>query len=187
MGKLHMTITAKRWGFSALAGIAALGVAAAATPAKAEISADTPGAQKAVDLMKMWVNAGAPNGAFTYKDLSGNDAKGSFDADIMPLFTTNAIWGDDTLACTSCHMGNTEESLHEMDLTSYEGMMKGGDVLSSPPGVPLFGQSKVGATDYKWDNSKMRHRLRDNRMPPGIEFDITEENRDGPIVLHGSN
>jgi len=31
----------------------------------------------------------------------------------------------------------------------------------------------------------MKERLRNNRMPPNIEFDITEENRDGPIVLRG--
>jgi hypothetical protein len=63
--------------------------------------------------------------------------------------------------------------------------MQGGDVLSKPPGVPLLGQSKIGAKDYNWDKSKMKERLRNNRMPPGIHFDITEENRDGPIVFRG--
>jgi hypothetical protein len=58
-------------------------------------------------------------------------------------------------------------------------------VLSEPPGVPLFGQSAVGETDYDWEHSKMKERLRNNRMAPGWEFDITEENRDGPMILVG--
>ena len=32
---------------------------------------------------------------------------------------------------------------------------------------------------------KMRERLRNNRMPPGIEFDPTEANRDGPTIMVG--
>ena len=72
-----------------------------------------------------------------------------------------------------------------MDLGSYEGIIAGGDRLSEPPGVPLFGQSEIGDTDFDWSHSKMKERLRDNRMPPGMPFDITEANRDGPIVLVG--
>ena len=158
----------------------------AAFPAMAEVAESTPGAVKAVELMGAWVKAGAPNGKFSYKDLSGNDAVGTFDVDVLPLFTKENIWGDNLAACSSCHSGNTEESLHEMDLTTYEGVLKGGDVLAKPPGVALLGQSAVGKTDFDWGHSKMKARLRDNRMPPGIEFDITEENRDGPIVLHGN-
>ena len=158
---------------------------AVSMPAMAEVTESTPGAIKAVDLMAAWVGTGAPNGAFSYKDISGNATSATFDADILPLFTVEGIWGktadgEDTAPCASCHTGNTEDSLHEMDLTSYAGIMLGGDVLAKPPGVPLFGQSKVGATDYNWGHSKMKGRLRNNRMPPNIEFDITEENRDGP-------
>lgn len=161
--------------------------AVAVMPAQAEVMDSTPGAIKAVDLMGTWVSAGAPNGKFSYKDMSGNDTAATFDADILPLFTKDNIWGDDLPSCASCHSGNTEESLHEMDLTSYKGIMLGGDVLAQPPGVPLFGQSKVGETNYDWGHSKMRDRLRNNRMPPGIEFDITEENRDGPCNVNADN
>lgn len=146
-----------------------------------------PGAQKAVDLIGMWVKAGAPNGFFTYTDLRGNPAPGNFETDILPLFTEHGIWAQGTASCASCHSGNTESSLHEMDLTSYEGIMRGGDVLSNPPGVALFGESAIGATDYDWSHSKMKERLRNNRMPPGIKFDITETNRDGPCVNVGHN
>jgi len=159
----------------------------AAAPAMAEVMESTPGAIKGVDLMAAWVEAGAPNGKFSYNDMSGNSTAATFDTDILPLFTKDNIWGDDLPSCASCHSGNTEESLHEMDLTSYAGMMIGGDALAKPPGVPLFGQSKVGATDYNWGHSKMKLRLRDNRMPPGIEFDITEENRDGPCKINKDN
>ena len=63
--------------------------------------------------------------------------------------------------------------------------LTGGDALSEPPGVPILGQSEFGATDYDWANSKLRERLRNNRMAPGVEFDITEENRDGPVIMVG--
>jgi len=169
-------------------------VAVTSMPAMAEISGSTPGAQNAVTLMGMWVGAGAPNGAFTYKDISGNDAHGTFDADILPLFTKEGIWGNDAdgdalPACNSCHTGVTEESAHEMGLGSYEDIMAGGDSLAKPPGISLFAPyearkahkgEKPADLKMGWATSTMRHRLRDNRMPPGVEFDITEENRDGP-------
>jgi hypothetical protein len=59
-------------------------------------------------------------------------------------------------------------------------------VLSEPPGVPILGQSAVGETDFDWDHAKLRGRMRNNRMPPGIPFDITEANRDGPVILAGT-
>jgi hypothetical protein len=144
------------------------------------VDESTPGAIKAVDLMAAWVNSGAPKKGFTYTDMSGNDTLGTFDADILPLMTEDNIWGPDTASCVSCHFDNSEDSYHEMDLSSYEGLMRGADVNEQPPGVPLFGQSAIGAADYDWGHSKMKERLRNNRMPPAIEFDITEENRNGP-------
>ncbi|MFC1674172.1 hypothetical protein ACFL12_08615, partial [Pseudomonadota bacterium] len=57
--------------------------AVAAAPAMAEIDESTPGAIKAVDLMAAWVNAGVPNGKFTYTDMSGNATTGTFDRDIL--------------------------------------------------------------------------------------------------------
>ena len=134
---------------------------------------------RAVDLIAAWVEAGAPE-----TDAFG-EYNGTFADNVLPLFTENGAWYEGSQACTGCHFANSEASYHEMDLSSFAGIMAGGDVLSEPPGVPLFGQSEVGATDYDWEHSKLRERLRNNRMPPGIEFDITEENRDGPIILAG--
>ena len=84
---------------------------------------------------------------------------------VLPLFTEDGVWFDGAQACTGCHFANSENSYHEMDLSSYAGIMSGGDVLSEPPGVPLLGQSEVGATDYDWEHAKLKERLRNNRMP----------------------
>ena len=167
---------------SLAAGVFIMSAAAIITSsaASAAITEKTPGAVKGVKLLEAWVKSGAPNGAFTYKDMSGNETKATFDTDIMPLFNTDNIWGEDTSACTACHTAKPDEAAHELDLTSYKGMMKGADTISKPPGVGIFGESKIGATDYNWGHSKLKGRLRNNRMPPGAEFDMTEENRDGP-------
>ena len=140
------------------------------------------GAITAVELLDQWVNAGAPNSDFTYHDITGNEHQASFDKDVLTLFTKSNKWFKNQQSCSSCHFSNGENSFHEMDLSSYEGLMHGGDVLSKPPGVPLFGEAAIGDTNYDWTHSKLRGRLRDNRMPPGWPFDITETNRDGPCV-----
>jgi hypothetical protein len=140
-------------------------------------------AAKAVDLIAAWVDAGASETeAFEYEGTDGNAYQASYEMDILPLFTESGVWYEGSQACTGCHFANTETSYHEMDLTSYKGIMKGGDVLSEPPGVPLLGQSEVGANDFDFGGSKLRARLRNNRMPPGWPFDITETNRDGACV-----
>ncbi|MDP1545420.1 MAG: hypothetical protein Q8L87_05305, partial [Anaerolineales bacterium] len=151
------------------------------------VELSTPGdAIHAVDIIGDWVNAGAPEtGEFNYTGIDGNSYTATFEADILPLFTQNNVWFDGAQACTGCHFANTENSYHEMDLTSYEGIVTGADSLSSPPGVSILGASAVGATDFDWAHSKLRERMRNNRMPPGWTFDITEVNRDGLCVEVG--
>ena len=136
----------------------------------------------AVDLIGAWVEGGAPNGEFDYVGQDGNTYQGTFDVDILPLFTQSSIWGPNTMACTSCHYANSEESYHEMNLSSYEGIRAGVDVLEDPPGGSLLGESSPGAGDFDWENSELRHRLRDNRMPAHAPFIIDESNRDGPLL-----
>lgn len=133
---------------------------------------------RAVDLIGAWVDAGAPNGDFNFVAEDGNTYAANFEADVLPLFTTPGAWFEGSQACTDCHYDNSEDSYHEMDLSSYDGILLGGDVLSKPPGEAI-----VVAGD--WEGSKLRGRLRNNRMPPGWEFDLTEENRDGPTILAG--
>ena len=143
---------------------------------------------RAVDILEAWVSAGAPEEEpFTYVGIDGNKYEGEYQVDIHPLFSKNDIWFDGSQACSGCHFGNLESSYHEMDLGTYEGILKGGDVLSDIPGVPILGQSEVGVSDYDWAVSKLKERLRNNRMPPGWPFDISETNRDGPCVEVSSN
>ncbi|MCP5096847.1 MAG: hypothetical protein GY943_14955, partial [Chloroflexi bacterium] len=140
-------------------------------------------AAKAVDLLGAWVEAGAPEtDAFNYTGRDGDTYQGFYAIDIQPLFSNQDIWFDGSRACDSCHFANNAASAHEMDLSSYEGVIAGADVVEDPPGVSILGESEPGAGDYDWGHSKLRERLRNNRMPPGWEFDITEENRDGPTL-----
>ncbi|MEO8355114.1 MAG: hypothetical protein ABI621_04305, partial [Chloroflexota bacterium] len=146
-----------------------------------EVKLDEYGCEEtAVGLIGAWVEAGAPNGAFEY-----GGAALTFERDVLPFFTQNNVWFDGSQACSGCHFAASENSYHQMDLSSYEGILTGADSLDSPPGVSILGESSSGAGDFDWDHSKLRERLRNNRMAPGWEFDITEGNRNGPLVLAG--
>ena len=140
------------------------------------------GATTIVGLIGQWVEAGAPDSDFMYSDIHGDKFMANFDEDVLTLFTQSGKWFKNQQACSTCHFNNTENSFHEMDLTSHKGLMGGGDVLSKPPGVPLFGEKSIGSKKYNWEKSKMKARMRNNRMPPGWQFDISEANRDGPCV-----
>jgi hypothetical protein len=135
---------------------------------------------RAVDLIATWVESGVPE-----SDPFG-DYNATFDENVLPLFTEDGAWFEGSQACTGCHFANSENSYHEMDLSSYAGILAGADVLEEPPGVSILGESEAGAGDYDWESAKLHARLRNNRMPPGWEFDITEENRDGPLVMAGT-
>ncbi len=137
----------------------------------------------AVDLIAAWVEAGAPEtDAFDYEGVDGNAHQATFEADILPLFTQNNLWFDGSQACVGCHFAASENSYHQLNMSTYEGIITGADSLESPPGVSILGQATSGEGDFDWDHSKLRERLRNNRMPPGWEFDITEANRNGPCV-----
>ena len=138
---------------------------------------------KAVSLIGAWVNGGAPEtAAFDFNAEDGSECEGTFEADVLPLFTTTNAWFGGSEACTGCHFGLNENSYHEMDLSSYAGIMAGADTLEDPPGEALLGESEPGATDYDWSHSGLRARLRNNRMPPGVPFDLTDQNRNGPTL-----
>jgi hypothetical protein len=137
----------------------------------------------AVDIIGAWVNSGVPETeSFDYEGMDGDTYQATFDVDVLPLFTSAGVWFENSPSCASCHFGLNENSAHEMDLTSYAGILAGADTLEDPPGEALLGESEPGATDYDWGHSGLRRRLRNNRMPPGFPFDPTEENRDGPTL-----
>lgn len=138
---------------------------------------------KAVDLVGFWVDGGSPESeSFDFTAVDGTECEGTFEVDVLPLFTAPGAWFTNSPNCTSCHFGNTETSAHEMDLSTHAGILTGADALEAPPGVSVLGESGPGAGDFNWEESELRKRLRDNRMPPGMPFDITEENRDGPTL-----
>ncbi len=141
---------------------------------------------RAVDLIAAWVEGSSPNGAFDFTAEDGSACEGTFEADIQPLFMQNGAWFEGSQACVGCHFAASENSYHQLNMSTYEGIMTGADSLESPPGVSILGQAEVGKGDFDWDHSKLRERLRNNRMPPGWEFDITEENRNGPCVEVGA-
>ncbi|HLA08911.1 MAG TPA: hypothetical protein VJ022_15825, partial [Anaerolineales bacterium] len=95
------------------------------------------------------------------------------------------MWFEGSQACSGCHFAASENSYHQLNLSSYEGIMTGADSLEEPPGVSILGESEPGKGDFDWSASKLRARLRNNRMAPGWVFDITEGNRNGPLILAG--
>ena len=127
----------------------------------------------------------------------------SFKNDILPLFSNTdgaGAWfnydsgrdedGANTpykTACGSCHAGDVnndgEEACppecHLMDLNTHAGWLAGADITDPDGAHPILGESFAGATDYDWGHSKLKKRLRNNRMPPGIPFNIDETNRNG--------
>ena len=94
-------------------------------------------------------------------------------------------------ACGACHAGDVDgdgeevcpPECHLLDLNTRAGWIAGADGGTAP----ILGESSVGATDYDWSHAKLRQRLRNNRMPPGIPFNIDEANRDGgDVILAGA-
>ncbi|MEW5940014.1 MAG: hypothetical protein AB1750_10155 [Chloroflexota bacterium] len=171
--------------------LAACGVATAPPTALPTATAAPPtnipdqsgAAAYAVDLIAAWVNAGAPEtGAFDYEGVDGNTYQATFEVDILPLFTQNNVWFEGSQACAGCHFAASESSAHQLNLSNYEGIRAGADSLEEPPGVSILGESEPNTGDFDWDHSKLRERLRNNRMPPGWEFDVTEANRNGPCI-----
>lgn len=110
-----------------------------------------------------WINQGAQNDQH-------------FKNEVLPLFKTENAFGPGTPACTLCHMSNQEPpSFHELDLTSYEGIMLGADSVAK--GVAK--STKVIIPGKPGESGVWQH-LAENRMPPGIS---PTENRDHPNTL----
>ncbi len=81
---------------------------------------------KAMELVGAWVDAGYPEtDPFLFADVSGNPCEGTFDADIMPLFSESNVWFPASLSCTSCHNAAFKEGLGGLDFTSYTGILAG--------------------------------------------------------------
>ena len=104
-------------------------------------------------------------------DGARNDAH--FARNVLPLFRTDNAFAPDTPACTTCHMSNQEPpSFHELDLSSYAGIMLGADSVAKG----VHNASKVIIPGKPDDSSLFQHLVED-RMPPGI---APTEDRDHP-------
>ena len=124
------------------------------------VSFDVPTDSYAINLVEDWIRGGAPNDA-------------NFAENVLPLFSTEGAFAPDSPACTDCHMSNQEPpSFHELDLSSYEGIMLGADSVAK--GVDNATKVVIpGAPEL----SGVWQHLAENRMPPGIS---PFENRDHP-------
>jgi len=111
--------------------------------------------------VKEWIEAGAKNDS-------------NYQNNIQPLWSTKGAFGS-PLSCTDCHMSNQEPpSFHELDMTSYKGVMLGADsIAKAEEGLPPVKIVKPGDSA----GSKLYQRLTQNRMPAGIS---PAENRDHP-------
>lgn len=123
------------------------------------VSTDTP----AYAAVRRWIVDGAPN-----------DTR--FAKDVLPLFSRDNVFAPGTPACTTCHMSNQEPpSFHELDLSSYEGIMLGADSVAKG----VNNATKVVIPGQPEASGLFQHLVED-RMPPGIS--PTEE-RDHPNTL----
>ena len=123
------------------------------------VSTDTP----AYAAVHRWIAEGAPN-----------DAR--FARDVLPLFSRDNVFAPGTPACTTCHMSNQEPpSFHELDLSSYEGIMLGADSVAKG----VNNATKVVIPGQPEASGLFQHLVED-RMPPGIS---PTEDRDHPNTL----
>lgn len=104
---------------------------------------------------------------------NGANKDDHFQKNILPLFNTANVFGENTPACSECHMSNQEPpSFHELDLTSYEGIMLGADSVAK--GVDHATKVIIPG---KPEMSGVFQHLAEDRMPPGID---PTEDRDHP-------
>ena len=130
------------------------------------VSYDYPNNTKAHMAVYDWIKAGAANDA-------------NFNKNVLPLFAKEDAFGATSQSCVDCHMSNEEPpSFHELDMTSYEGIVvKGADsVAKAAEGLPPV----LIVIKGKPESSKLWLRLVENRMPAGIEMDADRD----PYNLH---
>ena len=109
---------------------------------------DTPN----IKAVKQWIDDGAKN-------------DNHFNQNVLPLFAQKEAFGLEE-SCLRCHMSNSQESVNELDLTSYKGVMLGANAVSrGREGLP---PSKIVVPGSAAD-SVLYQRLVENRMPAGID------------------
>lgn len=104
----------------------------------------------ATDLIGAWVTAKSPKAEpFPFTDVNGKSCKGTFTADVQPLFVENGLWYKNAIGCVSCHNGELTERSAGLDLTSYAAIQTGsGRADVNAKGTDILG----GGT---WESSKL--------------------------------
>ena len=82
----------------------------------------------ALGVLDAWTEAGA----LEFETFNYGSRVLTFERDVQPFFTEAGMWFEGSQACSSCHFGNNENSYHEMDLSSFAGILLGGDVIFDP-------------------------------------------------------
>ena len=122
---------------------------------------DTPNDTQVFKNLKKWIEDGAKNDTL-------------FKEKVLPSFKDPVAYGGEQ-SCVECHMSNQEPpSFHELDMTSYEGVMLGADSMAKAaegkPPVKIVIPGNLA-------KSKLWLRVIENRMPGGIS---ASEGRDHP-------
>ena len=120
---------------------------------------DTPN----IETVRQWIDDGARN-------------DNHFNRNVLPLFAQKEAFGA-SHSCVSCHMSNDRESVNELDLTSYDGLMLGAFAVSrARKKLPPF---KIVVPENAAE-SPLYQRLVENRMPAGVD---PTERHDHPNTL----
>lgn len=132
----------------------------------------------AVDLIGAWVTAGFPETEpFSFSDVDGLACEGTFNTDVLPLFTESNIWYPGSLACASCHNADMSVSSAQLDNSSYAGLLAG----SRRESQEATGNDVLGGGD--WEASLMYDVLFVRKyMPLGRPPDVPAE---GPVIFAG--
>lgn len=131
----------------------------------------------AVDLIGAWVHAGTPEKEpFAFTDANNQNCRGTFDADILPLFAQPNLWYSGSPACRWCHIADIPHAYARLDLSSYQGILAG----SSRESSDKKGEDILGGGD--WEKSSLYEQLTGGSMPPNRPAMV---NPLGPLVHAG--
>ena len=122
---------------------------------------------ESINKIKGWIDSGAKN-------------DDHFNKEILPMFMDGKAFGSD-VACISCHESHRDPpSFHEVNLTSYEGIMKGAfsrtNAKAGKAGVPIVIPGDAA-------NSPLFQRLTENRMPPGIDPNLESDHANVRLLM----
>lgn len=145
------------------------------------IKTPAPGSCKvhAVDLIGAWVAANAPeNDPFSFTDVDGKGCQGTFEVDVLPLFTTANLWYSGAPSCRTCHGPQVEISYARLDLSSYQGILAGsGRESSNSKGEDVLGGGS-------WEKADLYKMLNGRQMPPNQPEGLDPK---GPLVNAGAS